>query len=802
MDSDTLSGKGKILPRPITANEITNGLTFDQATKVYDGTTEVKYNGENTPDALKNYLTSATVNVDGTPIDIKQDLTIRADEAYTHYDTQHVAGGAQPRVTYTLNYTGDNFDISGDLTKTANGVITKRKVTAFAPGPLTKVYDASEKVYDPRDTSIKTYRRGTRVTDGDSIVRMSTEDGDTGLLANDGVRNISTATFDDKNVGKRKKVTYNVGVDAAHAGDYEIVDTLGNTISELTTRNNEITPRRLDLTFGNVDKFYDGTSTNEDMPATRVTDSDTRRTLGRDRARIFNDELIMQDAAGNDLTLPSDYGYGSTDRSFTPDANASQAGEPDKSVQYRNMGDALRTILGDNAKNYEFDETGYGKGRINKAKVSERDFRLNFKDAVREYDGTSNVDHAIDNLQDDSRWKSNKMLKSDIASVTGTYMSPNGSTPDKNAADRKIVDYKVRLNNRNFDFGSWDGVVSAEGGGAITKRKIIAETPRYLTKEYDGTKDVVGKARDAEGNLVKQNGDGLITFRHYNETEANKYDAADGLVAADTAGNTVRNATTALYADKNVAWKDGAWKNGHGMVDDMNVNYSLTLSGTDAANYEIVDADGKTVKNTTGNGKISPKDIHLKSDPQTRWINEGLPNSYTGTPSGSNYETGVNGEALPGEIYYDTPNGKLRWGDYAINGYYRASDKAQYQRPDGSRYQLADKDKTPDGDSVARNYRFVQDPANATALHIGPYVPDTDYYQALTQASKMIPDEYAYENASLDRRSHFGRDPEAEISYAPPSVNTIKDGVDITQTGIHVQDETVFTLMNEVFGGK
>ena len=802
VDSDTLSGKGKILPRPITANEITNGLTFDEATKVYDGTTKVKYNGENTPDALKNYLTSATVNVDGTPIDIKQDLTIRADEAYTHYDTQHVAGGAQPRVTYTLNYTGDNFDISGDLTKMANGVITKRKVTAFAPGQLTKVYDASEKVYDPRDTSIKTYRRGTRVTDGDSIVRMSTEDGDTGLLANDGVRNISTATFDDKNVGKRKKVTYNVAVDSTHAGDYEIVDTLGNTISELTTRNNEITPRRLDLTFDRVDKDYDGTSTNEDMPATRVADSDTRRTLGRDRARIFNDELIMQDAAGNDLTLPSDYGYGSTDRSFTPDANASQAGEPDKSVQYRNMGDALRTILGDNAKNYEFDETGYGKGWINKAKVSERDFRLNFKDAVREYDGTSNVDHAIDNLQDDSRWKSNKMLKSDIASVTGTYMSPNGSTPDKNAADRKIVDYKVRLNNRNFDFGSWDGVVSAEGGGAITKRKIIAETPRYLTKEYDGTKDVVGKARDAEGNLVKQNGDGLITFRHYNETAANQYDTADGLVAADTAGNTVRNATTALYADKNVAWKDGAWKNGHGDVADKDVNYSLTLSGTDAANYEIVDADGKTVKNTTGNGKITPKDIHLKSDPQTRWINEGLPNSYTGTPSGSNYETGVNGEALPGEIYYDTPNGKLRWGDYAINGYYRASDKAQYQRPDGSRYQLADKDKTPDGDSVARNYRFVQDPANATALHIGPYAPDTDYYQALTQASKMIPDEYAYENASLDRRSHFGRDPEAEISYAPPSVNTIKDGVDITQTGIHVQDETVFTLMNEVFGGK
>ena len=157
-------------------------------------------------------------------------------------------------------------------------------------------------------------------------------------------------------------------------------------------------------------------------------------------------------------------------------------------------------------------------------------------------------------------------------------------------------------------------------------------------------------------------------------------------------------------------------------------------------------------------------------------------------------------EALPGEIYYNSPNGKLRWGDYAINGYYRASDKARYQRPDGSWYQLADKDKTPDGDSVARNYRFVQDPANATAFHMGPYVPDYEYYKAMTQVSKMTPDEYAYENASLDRRSNFGRDSEAEIAYTPPSINTIKDGVDISKTDIRITDETVFSLVNEVFG--
>ena len=66
--------------------------------------------------------------------------------------------------------------------------------------------------------------------------------------------------------------------------------------------------------------------------------------------------------------------------------------------------------------------------------------------------------------------------------------------------------------------------------------------------------------------------------------------------------------------------------------------------------------------------------------------------------------------------------------------------------------------------------------------------------------NKMTPDEYAYENASLDRRNHFGRKAEAEVSYTPPSINMVKDGTDISKTGIRVTDETVFTLMNEVFG--
>ena len=789
LDSDTAAGKGKILPRPISPDEITNNLVFNKATKVYDGTRAVKYNGQSTTDALKNYLASAKVNINGTEIDIKKDLTIKADEADTHYDSPNVAGSAQPRVTYGLRYIGSNFDISGDLTKTADGVITKRRVTAYAPGQLVKWYDGTEKVYDPLDNSIKTYRRNdmsTPVTVGEKIVRLSTQRGDTGLLNEHKDKNLSYAVYKGKDAGTGKEVTHYVKLADDVAGNYEVVNTRGEAIAQLKTKNNEIRKRRLDITFDHVRKPYDASPENRDVTAF-VKNSDAQATLRRDGVDIFEDELNLQDADGNAL-VSSQYGYGSTDDSFTADANAGE-----KSVQYSGLGDALRnSVLGENAKNYDFDETGYGTGTIDKAKVRARDFDLRFDPANKEYDGTANV---LDPLKQLNKGRSHiawerhgrskyNMPDTDIASITGTYVGTDGRE-DKNAGERKQVNYRVKLNDRNFDFvGGWDGVIKGEGGGTISKRKIIAAAPRYLTKEYDGTTDVVNRARDAEGNLIKGNGDALIGFRHADDTTK----------SALLAGDDVRNESTASYSDSNVAWKDRAWKNGHGTVDDMDVNYTLGLSGADSSNYEIVNPDGKTV----GKGKITPKEIHLKSDPQTRWINEGLPDKYTGTPTGKGYKTGVNGEALPGEIYYASPDGRLRWGDYHINGYYRASDKAQYQRPDGTRYQLAD--GTYDGDSVARNYRFVQDPANATALHIGPYVPDTDYYQALTQTSKMLPDEYAYENASLDRRSHFGRDPEAEISYEPPSLNMVKDGVDISKNGIEITDETVFRLVNEVFG--
>ena len=252
---------------------------------------------------------------------------------------------------------------------------------------------------------------------------------------------------------------------------------------------------------------------------------------------------------------------------------------------------------------------------------------------------------------------------------------------------------------------------------------------------------------------------------------------------------TVSNNTTADYVDKNVEWQGGVWNQGRGVVGDKNVKYTVDLTGTDAANYEIVHANGTAVTPTNpyvGKGRITPKEIVLKADPQERWINEGLPTSYTGTPMGKNLSHNevpeiVPGDTLPGTIDYSSPNARLRVGYYAVNGTYHA--------PNGA-----------DGDTVSRNYRFVEDTANDTALYIGPYIPDYEYYKAMTQVSKMTPDEYAYENASLDRTNHYSRKPTAQVDPVPPAINVVKDGVDIRQNDINVLDDTVYTIVDEVFG--
>ena len=793
--------KGRINPRSISAGDVT--ATFHDATKVYDGNRSVKHNGINSQAAVKNYLRTATARVNGNDIDITNDITIASDEASTHYDNKNVQGGAAHTVTYKLTYTGNNFIVDG-VEKTGTGYITRKNVTATVNGPLTKTYDASRDVYDAGDTSIKTYRKdtGTRVTNGDSLVTLN------GLVAGDGATNATTARYDNKSVGANKRVDYNVQIDLANRDNYNLVDADGNALTTISTNDNEITKRTLNLKFDDVTKTYDTKSDNASVTARTISDDDTK-VLTRDGIHFGtgSDSNKLTDLNGGNIE--SHYGDGRTAETFVKNANAGS-----RAVRYQGINRTMRNYLSAGAnQNYEIADVAFGDGNIDKAQVNRSNFNFVFYDAVKDYDGTDAVKgrngssdiRSLLNTDENSSPHSTVTLngntyalpESDVERMTGKYR--NGA----NASTNNPVDYRLELNVDNYTFTDNSvGRYTDSGAGVINRRKLIADTKSiHPTKTYDGTDTLLGVAKDENGNII-HSADGLVRFRHYSGSDTRHYDDEDGIIAQDQPHIT--HSSTAKYADKNVAWEPNGNTDPNAMWQDRNnvankdVDYQFRLTGNPLSNYELVDEHGTTIATPSGGlgsttlnhnartatGRINPAEIRMKADPKTIWINEGLPprSSYTGTPQGTypapGYPTGVAGEHLAGEFYYDSPDARLRMGDYAVNGYYRPAT----------------------GEMVYRNYRFVQDPANATALHVGPYIPDAEYYSALTQVSKMIPDEYAYENASLDRRSHFKRDPKAEVSHTPPSVNMVKDGVDISKNGIRVTDETVFSLVNEVFG--
>ena len=791
--------KGQIRPLNITPYDPTHtdphnpnprvSMAFDATgpSKVYDGTATVKHNGVGTADALKNYLTGAKVILGGTvvggvvtggtEVNIWKDIAI--DPTKTHYDDKMVGTGKN--VTYGLKYTGNNFAIDDFTRSVSTGIITAKDVTVAVKSPLTKAYDATTDVL-----GVAKNASGATVTTADDLVKL------TGLIAGDRVSNTTTAFYDTKNASTGKTVAYTPSLSGADAVNYRLVDASGVAIptTGLTSpSNNEITKRKVNVTFGTVSKPYDGTATNTTIDAA-VSAADAA-VLNRDVTGLAVANKLTNLTATNITSAygKRDHGQFTANPNVVRDANNNVVPNG-KDVQYAGLRAAMNTTLGSDAGNYEFDVDGYGKGTINPVTMSEGDFALSFRKATKEYDGTRDVHNAAQYLDKTASHASSTVggTTSTITLTDDDYVSVDGKYDNKNAGD-PTVHYKVRISNKNFDFGTWDGIVRRDGDGHIDKRKLIADPSNYLTKEYDGKADIIDKARNAQGTLITGRGDKLVKFHHYGGTPTHPDDGEDTVFYKDAAAGTVSNNTTADYVDKNVEWQGGVWNQGRGVVGDKNVKYTVDLTGTDAANYEIVHADGTAVTPTNpyvGKGKITPKEIVLKADPQERWINEGLPTSYTGTPMGKNLSHNevpeiVPGDTLPGTIDYSSPNARLRVGHYAVNGTYKAQGGA-------------------DGDTVSRNYRFVEDPANDTALYIGPYIPDYEYYKAMTQVSKMTPDEYAYENASLDRTNQYSRKPTAQVDPVPPAINVVKDGVDIRQNDINVLDETVYTIVDEVFG--
>ena len=440
-------------------------------------------------------------------------------------------------------------------------------------------------------------------------------------------------------------------------------------------------------------------------------------------------------------------------------------------------------------------QVGDHKGAILPRKITAGQIAADFTRAEKEYDGTKAVLHKsgyvkqylsgahADVTLEDGTHRTFALDRDRISIRTAEYDSENvrgGSQPR--------VTYQLGYDNTKGNFELTDPAnFRKQAEGIITPRKIYADVQGFRpTKMYNKSEGIVGEAYNGTNHPITdaelQN---HASYRHYVRTDAgHRYD--DDLYAAKDRGK-LQTDVKAVFEDANVAWQDGRWRNER-QGDAKNVKYTFSLSGDAAAeNYELVDREGnalsgQTMAGTTrsaqmmrADGRIDPYRIELRAESREIGANEVVPSEFSGTPVGQDYHTPL-GERLSGTISYRAPGARQYWGDYPIHGYYRPASE---------------------NETVHKNYFFESVPG---ILHVKFYAPEREYYNTLTQMSKMLPDEYAYENASLDRRSHFGRDAEAEIAYMPPSINMIKDGTDLSKTDIRITDKSVLSLVSEVFG--
>ena len=456
--------------------------------------------------------------------------------------------------------------------------------------------------------------------------------------------------------------------------------------------------------------------------------------------------------------------------------------------------------LSDNNKNFKLG-TGAKLEKRGTGIITKRDVNVTVKNPLtKEYDADTVVRESgrvitgaalndlvtLDGLTKDD---DAAVTKNDNATYTTTAEYDNTNL---NAGTNKQVNYTVNLDatsagNYNLIHDGGSGNSFSTRDNTITPRRIYADVQDFHpVKVYDKNGTIVGSVKDDAGRpLTEEDLQKYAVYRHYVDPTTGDPQDTKAFVDVDATPHM-----TAKFSDANVAWKDRSWRNTP-QGDAKNVVYTFSLAGASAAeNYEFVDQDGKTImQSVTGttrtgerspraDGRIDPYRIELRgrSEPYEIRVNEAVPSTFDGSPIGRNYSTPL-GESLDGEISYraDVPAKGPRWGiDYPIYGHYQPGSGARYQ-----------------------NYYFDSVPGT---LRVNTYVPDYEYDKAMTQVSKMTPDEYAYENASLDRTNHYSRKPTAQVDPVPPAINVVKDGVDIRQNDINVLDDTVYTIVDEVFG--
>ena len=594
------TGKGRI-----TQLAITNAgfeMDFGEKKKVFDGNKAVRTQGSDDKQLSALKFTSASGKVMdflNTPGSYKM-MGGEYSSEHANYDRNDalISGKTKHDITYQVHFPGENsgnydfsgFTTAGEYTKTGNqitgytisrkkpqvGIINQMKVLAqLAPRKIEKDYNGKTDVIDGNGNPIV----------GDAIVNMNLSGG----------RNKSFGTYDTKDAGTDKTVTYKLRlvdplnpdpVNDDYKDDYYFVNAQGDVITELKGKGT-INPRKIDVVFKDANKVYDGTP---EVDKASPTWGYTFKAHKKDLEAAKTENLAQADHLAFDLNKLTAQ-YMDAERKQTQ----SDAGTYERRVRYGNLQEAL------SSKNYQIVEVGgttitpvdtkWGSGEIKKRTFATNDIDLAIGRATKVYDGTrvvkkdgrENSEHEYIqrfrmNLGGAVGWKDYALGK-DYSFEGAKYDDPNVAA--NTAPQPGKIQYKFSLKDspilKNYDFTNLPAGYTLVGdtltrtieGNTITKRPVYAHV-KDVSKIYNALTDVRGG--DGDGHILSSRE--LATFD-------NKLNGA----AVDDTGlikeHENLNATQAAYDTKTA-----------GTGKTVNYRLSVDSNAAIAGNYDIY--DGKT----------------------------------------------------------------------------------------------------------------------------------------------------------------------------------------------------------------
>ena len=628
------------------------------SSKYYMGTPTAERRDANA-DENGNKLSSASL------YDVQYTIELQGD-AKDNYDLSGLNN--KPDKDGTGTYTVDSLAGTISYKKNGIGYIKARKIYVSLDEAVkgTNARNTPTKVYDGTDRLI---REGAST--GEFIVKFSGGSGaePAGLAKVNGAdvgKNDSIAAYENRNAGDPdrgylRNVVYTPQVSGVASTNYVFYHEEGAYQGQKVDAAHPLTGR--------------GTITQADLLVTAPTDvrrpynGDTDVASGQGKLLLATPKKHESAAGKNDvdtagvldnvaLNKIDESKAGTVDaskyyRSYrAKDANANDTASQSQYVTYRRI-----QLTGTDAVNYRLVYRGadsnlhalerdtmtgsdgkatytmMGSGIIDRRRVNEGDFLLDFKDVTKRYDGTKVV------KKDNDTARANEYISEVSVNLGGTVgkdhftFGTGGYTLDAEKtqyADANVVNntgtgkvtYTLNLSEnllKNYDFSdlnkaagqaagySYNSATNAVsrtlGVGTITKRPVYAHVVNEnVTKTYNAKKDVV----DESGSPLT--GEQLVRF---DNIKNGVVDAEAGLVSADSVGNNkVGNNTRAQYTDKNFGDRN------------RTIDYTLAFSGNDPArfnNYELQDSNGNatTTLQTTQN-TINRRALKLKADTVTK----------------------------------------------------------------------------------------------------------------------------------------------------------------------------------------